>query len=118
MQRTRTTIRKKRHARIRARVCGTSQKPRLFVFKSNKHIYGSIVDDTVGKTMFSFSDKKLPKKDKNKNDVSTAQKVGQELGKIAGEKGIKKVVFDRGGYNYHGKIKAFAEGARLAGLKF
>ena len=118
MQRTRTTIRKKRHTRIRARVYGTQRMPRLFVFKSNKHIYGSILDDTVGKTLFSFSDKKLSEKDKGKNDTNMAQKVGQELGKVAGKKGIKKVVFDRGGYKYHGKVKAFAEGARLSGLKF
>ena len=118
MEKTRTTIRKKRHARIRARVYGTSQKPRLFVFKSNKHIYGSVIDDTVGKTLFSLSDKKLSGKNKDKNDLETAQKVGAGIGKIAVEHDIKSVVFDRGGYNYHGKIKAFAEGARGQGLKF
>ncbi|MEX2145152.1 MAG: 50S ribosomal protein L18 [Candidatus Spechtbacterales bacterium] len=119
MQKTRSTIRKTRHARIRAKVCGTSAKPRLFVFKSNKHIYGSIIDDIAGRTLFSLSDNKLPSKaKKTSNNIDTARKVGEELGKIAIEKGVKGVVFDRGGYNYHGRIKAFADGARLSGLKF
>ncbi|MDP4010289.1 MAG: 50S ribosomal protein L18 [Candidatus Spechtbacteria bacterium] len=118
MEKTRTTTRKNRHARIRAKVYGTPQKPRLFVFKSNKHIYGSIIDDTAGKTLVSLSDKKLSKKGKGKNDIDMAQKVGAEIGKTATDKGIKNVVFDRGGYNYHGKVKAFAEGARKQGLKF
>lgn len=90
--------------------------PRLFVFKSNRHIYAGLVDDATGKTLLSFSDKKL--KGKNANTVPTAAKVGEEFAKLAVKGGYKKAVFDRGGYRYHGKVKALAEGARKGGLKF
>lgn len=140
---TKQSRRKVRHKRVRARIKGTQQRPRLFVFKSNKHIYCSLVDDINGITLISFSDKKLSngkdlsnkrkfsseknKTSKNnlqskvlewKNNIETAKKVGEELGKLGFEKGYKKIVFDRSGYKYHGKIKALAEGVRSSGLKF
>lgn len=109
--------RKIRHKRVRAKIKGTGQKPRLFVFKSNKHLYGSLIDDVLGKTLFSLSDKKLPKGGVG-NTKETANLLGKELAKLALSAGYKKIVFDRGGYKYHGKIKALAEGAREEGLKF
>ncbi|MYE38486.1 MAG: 50S ribosomal protein L18 [Candidatus Spechtbacteria bacterium SB0662_bin_43] len=116
-----------RHKRIRKKVVGTTQRPRLFVFKSNKHIYAGIADDVAGKVLFSLSDvqkksttKAKTTKTKKKQETKTdqAKGVGERVAKTAMEKGIKKVVFDRGGYRYHGRIKALAEGARLSGLIF
>lgn len=109
--------RKVRHNRVRAKIKGTTQRPRLFVFKSNKHLYGSLIDDISGKTLFSFSDKNLSKTNGG-NTKEVANLVGKELAKSAVKAGYKKVVFDRGGYKYHGKIKELAEGAREGGLKF
>lgn len=102
-----------RHRRVRTRVCGTPQKPRLFVFKSNKHIYGGLADDISGKTLL-YTSNMLDKK----NDITSARKVGEEVAHQAQRSGIKKVVFDRGGYRYHGRVKALAEGARAGGLQF
>ncbi|MEK7579871.1 MAG: 50S ribosomal protein L18 [Patescibacteria group bacterium] len=95
-----------RHKRVRAVIKGTAARPRLSVFRSNKHIYAQLIDDTKGITLLSSSDKK-----------STALKIGEDLAKKAVEKGIKEVVFDRGGYKYHGRVKDIAEGARSGGLK-
>ena len=108
------------HRKIRSKVNGTSGRPRLFVFKSNKYTYAGIVDDTKGTTLFSFSDnrKGLTATQKKENKTSRAFLVGTNIGKQAKEKGIVKVVFDRGGYKYHGRVKAVAEGARKAGLLF
>jgi len=117
MSKNQITNRHRRHARIRARIQGTRTKPRLHVFKSNQHIYGGIVDDIQGKTLFSFSDSKLAD-DKKASKVTLAERVGQELGRVALEAGVHRVVFDRSGYRYHGRVKALAEGAREAGLKF
>lgn len=118
----------RRHRRVRARIFGTSEKPRLCVFKSGKHIYAQIIDDEKNKTLFSVSDLELKKsKTKSKPDDSkkelTAKKliafeVGKLIAKKSIEKKIEKIVFDRAGYNYHGKIKLLAEGAREGGLKF
>lgn len=105
--------RHRRHHRIRARVSGSPQKPRFFVFKSNKHIYGGLADDISGRTLLYISNAQ----DK-KNDIASAHKVGEEVAKQAQKSGIKKVVFDRSGYRYHGRVKALAEGARIAGLQF
>ena len=105
-----------RHRRVRARISGTMLRPRLYVFKSNQHIYAGIVDDTKGATLVAFSDNSL--KDVQLNKTLRAQKVGEELGKAAQAAGIKRVVFDRGGYKYHGRVKALAEGARATGLTF
>ncbi len=103
-------------ARIRKKIFGTSELPRLSVFKSGQHIYAQIIDDKKGLTLSSFSSLSL-KEDKS-SFTERAKKVGQALGKKTLDKKITKVVFDRGGFVYHGRIKALAEGARSAGLKF
>lgn len=109
--------RKKRHAGIRAKISGTKQKPRILVFRSNVHIYASLVDDSLGKTLVGVSDKNLTEKAK-KTKQDKAYEVGQLLAKAAKEKKISSVVFDRAGYLYHGRVKKLAEGAREGGLKF
>ena len=104
--------------RVRAKVFGTSAKPRLSVFRSNNEIYAQLVDDTCGKTLLSFSSvtKGLEKLKANKTEKSLA--VGKQLATAAIASGITKVVFDRNGYLYHGRVKSLAEGAREAGLIF
>ena len=115
-------IRRKR--RIRAKIKGTADWPRLCVFKSSKHIYAQLIDDEKGKTIVSASDLELKKETKSKTGGKTDEgmKKAQEVGKIIAEKAvknkIKKVTFDRGPYRYHGKIKALAEEARKGGLVF
>ena len=104
-----------RHKRIRARVTGTPECPRLSVFRSQKHLYAQLVDDTQGKVVVAISDLKLKR---TSTRIELANKIGKLLAKAANEKGVLKVVFDRGGYKYHGNIKALAEGAREGGLKF
>lgn len=113
---THKTKRLARHRRIRARVSGTLNTPRLFVFKSNQHIYATLTDDTNGKTILSFSDASTDAPKGTKTERARA--IGEMIGKAAKEKGIRSVVFDRGGYRYHGRVKAVAEGAREAGLAF
>ena len=112
--------RKKRHGRIRNNVSGTAAKPRLNVFRSNNHIYAQVIDDLRGHTIVSASTKDKVVADglKLTNDVDAAKAVGLAVGKRAMQQGIETVVFDRGGYLYHGRVKALAEGAREAGLKF
>lgn len=100
---------------IRKRLSGTDSKPRLSVFRSNKEIYAQIIDDVNGVTLASYSSKQL--KDKG-NKVEISSKVGAEIAKLASDKGISTIVFDRGGYLYHGRVKALADGAREGGLKF
>lgn len=107
-----------RHRRVRAKVYGTSKVPRLSVFKSNKHIFAQIIDDTAGKTMVSSVIKSKSKSELKGKKTEAAKTIGQMLAKKAVEKGIKQVVFDRGGFKYHGRVRAFAEGAREGGLKF
>lgn len=104
-----------RHGRVRAVVSGTAERPRLSVFRSSGHIYAQLIDDTAGKTLAQSSTIELKSKSA-KTDNSTA--VGKAIATKAIEKGIKKVVFDRGGYQYHGRVKALAEAAREAGLDF
>ena len=111
---TKTESRLRRRIRIRAKVFGTPERPRLSVFKSNKFLYAQIIDDTQGVTLASANTKDM----KGKTPRERAQEVGKELAKKAGEKKIENVVFDRGGYIYTGKIKAIADGAREGGLKF
>ena len=108
--------RQRRHARIRRKVHGTADCPRLNVFRSNKHIHCQIVDDDKGTTLVSCSsvDMKL----EHGSNVEAAKAVGAELAKRALDKGIENVVFDRGGYIYHGRVEALADAAREAGLKF
>jgi len=106
----------RRHKRVRAVIKGTSERPRLSVFRSANHIYAQILDDARNITLLSASDINDKISDKDKKGI--AFKVGEVLAKRAVEKGIGSIVFDRGGYNYHGRVKALAEGARKGGLKF
>jgi large subunit ribosomal protein L18 len=107
--------RKFRHKRVRSKISGTKEVPRLCVFKSNNHIYAQLINDEKGKTLASADDRKQTKKMKK---VEKAKEVGKEIAKKAVDLKIKKVVFDRGGYKYHGRIKSVAEGAREGGLNF
>jgi len=109
----------KRHKRIRAKIHGRTDRPRLCVFRSNKHIYAQIIDDDKNKIIVSAKDLELKTgKQELKNNKDTAFKIGELIAKKAQEKKISQVVFDRSGYKYHGKIKSLAEGARKGGLKF
>ena len=108
--------RERRHARIRKKVSGTASCPRLNVFRSNAHFHAQIIDDEKGMTLVSCSSVEL--KLENGGNVEAAKTVGTEIAKRALEKGIENVVFDRGGYIYHGRVQAFAEAAREAGLQF
>ncbi len=116
----RKKLRRRRHLRVRKKVFGTPERPRLAVYRSNKHIYAQIIDDTKGHTLAFAStlDKELREKLEKTWSKEAAREVGKLIGKRALEKGIEKVVFDRGGYKYHGRIKELADGAREAGLKF
>ncbi len=109
--------RERRHRRIRAKVSGTATRPRLSIFRSNKHIYAQIIDDNVGKTLVSASDAEM-KSVKSKGKLEISKTVGEEIAKLALEKKIAKVVFDRSGYLYAGRVKQIAEGARAGGLDF
>lgn len=115
----RTTARAKRISRIRKKITGSSDRPRLCVFKSNKHIYAQVVDDSLGKTITSMStvDKSFDGSDEQ-DKSSAAKKVGAVIAERALAAGVEKVVFDRGGYIYHGRVKSLSEGAREGGLKF
>ena len=107
-----------RHRRIRSRISGTALKPRLSVFRSNRFIYTQLVDDEKGKTLFSADDRKLSSSKKKAKKTERAGEVGKSLAQKALAKKISQVVFDRGGFRYAGRIKALAEAAREAGLKF
>ena len=124
----------RRHKRVRAKIIGTAEVPRLCVFRSSKHIYTQMIDDEKGKTLAAASDqeikgkvqikkKETEKKDEKKEIIRTANiAIAYEVGKLIAERAlknkIKKIVFDRGGYKYHGRVKAVAEGAREGGLEF
>jgi large subunit ribosomal protein L18 len=110
----------KRHRSLRKKVTGTSDRPRLCVFRSARHIYAQVVDDTRRVTIVASSslDKEMKDHAGYPGNVEAAKKVGEIISKRAQEKGIKQVVFDRGGYLYHGRVKALADGAREAGLDF
>lgn len=120
---SRTALRAKRHARVRSKVSGTAERPRLSVFRSNAFIYAQLVDDVAGRTLLSANDRELPQEAKKiekdvQSKVAAARSVGLVLAKMAQDKKIREVVFDRGGYLYTGRIKALAEGAREGGLIF
>ncbi|HIR26509.1 MAG TPA: 50S ribosomal protein L18 [Candidatus Choladousia intestinigallinarum] len=117
---SRTKVRLNKHRRIRNRFSGTAERPRLAVFRSNNHMYAQIIDDTVGNTLVSAStlQKEVKAELEKTNNVDAAAYLGTVIAKRALEKGIKSVVFDRGGFIYQGKIKALAEAAREAGLEF
>lgn len=110
--------RKKRHARVRAKLSGTAARPRLNVFRSNKHIYAQIIDDVNGVTLASASTMEKDFGLESTGNLDAAQKVGELVAKRAVEKGITTIVFDRGGYLYHGRVKALADAARENGLEF
>ncbi len=109
--------RKKRHRAIRKRIEGSTERPRLAVFRSTRHIYAQVIDDLSRKTLVSTSDVDAPK-DATGKKKDRAKLVGAAIAKKCLEKGIDKVVFDRAGYKYHGRVSALADGAREAGLKF
>jgi ribosomal protein L18 len=116
----RSEVRAKKHKRLRNRFAGTAERPRLAVFRSNNHMYAQIIDDTVGNTLVSAStlEKELKSEIEKTNNINAAARVGTLVAKRAIEKGIEKVVFDRGGYLYQGKVQALADAAREAGLQF
>ena len=117
---SRQKVRVKKHRRMRNRLSGTAQRPRLAVFRSNNHMYAQIIDDTVGNTLVSAStlEKDVKAELEKTNNVDEAAYLGTVIAKRAIEKGIDTVVFDRGGFIYHGKIAALADAAREAGLEF
>jgi large subunit ribosomal protein L18 len=113
-QTKRNAIRQRIHARIRAKLSGTGERPRLNVYRSLNHIYAQVIDDQKGVTLVSASTIKM----KTGGNLAAAKEIGKTVAELAVEKGIKKVVFDRGGFLYHGRIKALADAAREAGLEF
>lgn len=120
---TQLNARERRHARVRAKISGTTSRPRLSVFRSAKHIDLQLIDDTSGRTLVSISDRTL-KIEKPSVDsvigrkIALAYQMGEQLAKLAVVKGVTKIVFDRGGYAYHGRVKSVADGARAGGLIF
>lgn len=117
---SRTEVRHKKHRRLRHHIVGTSERPRLAVFRSNSHMYAQVIDDTVGNTLVSAStlEKEVKSELEKTNNVEAAAYLGTVIAKRALDKGIKTVVYDRGGFIYQGKIKALADAAREAGLEF
>jgi large subunit ribosomal protein L18 len=117
---SKTQARLKRKKRIRKKLVGTEKRPRLCVFRSAKHIYAQVIDDSHGQTLVAVSsiEKSVRQNPETKNKVAAASYVGKIIGQRALEKGVKKVVFDRNGFLYHGRVKAVSEGAREAGLEF
>jgi large subunit ribosomal protein L18 len=120
MSKTKEDIRLRLHTRIRKKLAGRAERPRLAVFRSQAHIYAQVINDEDGKTLCAASsvDKDLRAKQKTGANVAAAKAVGALIATRAKEKGIEAVVFDRGGFQYHGRIKALADAAREAGLKF
>jgi large subunit ribosomal protein L18 len=110
----------KRHLRVRNKINGTTQRPRLSVFRSSKHIYAQLIDDVLGVTVASAStlDKELAGQVSNGGNIEAARKIGELIANRAKAKGVEQIVFDRGGYLYHGRIQALADAAREAGLEF
>lgn len=117
MAKTRRVQRKRRKMHIRKRIVGTAERPRLSVYRSNRFMFAQIVDDESGKPVCGLWEKKLPDK-KGEKPVDRAGRFGEEFGKLIQKKKVETVVFDRGGYKYHGRIKEFAEGVRKQGIKF
>ncbi len=113
-------LRKRRHVRVRKKVNGTTARPRLSIFRSEHHIYAQVIDDTLGRTLAAASsmDKELRGKVGYGGNVEAAKQVGQLVAERAKAAGVEKVVFDRGGFNYHGRVAALADAARAGGLEF
>jgi len=119
MKMTKTLARARRKVRIRKKLVGTAERPRLVVYRSNRYIYAQVIDDLTGQTLVSSSSLTMNKSGESlKADMEAATKVGKDLAVKALERNIQAVVFDRNGYLYHGKIQALADGARDGGLKF
>ena len=116
--RTKAEYRKRRHLRLRQKVKGTAERPRMSVFVSNRHLYVQFIDDAASRTLAQCSTLSEAIADGAKNNAETAKKLGQLAAQAAVDKGIKQVVFDRGGFTYGGRIKVLADAARAAGLKF
>jgi large subunit ribosomal protein L18 len=118
--RSRNKLRVRRHDRIRKRLKGSAERPRLSVFRSLHHVYAQVIDDATGRTVVAASTREKAVADglKSKASTAAAQRVGEIVAQRAKEKGVTSVVFDRGGYKYHGRIKALADAARGAGLEF
>ena len=110
--------REKRHRSLRKRIEGTAERPRLAIFRSSRHIYAQVIDDLANKTLLGTSDLGFEAGGDDADKKATAKKVGAAIAKKCLEKGIDKVVFDRAGFKYHGRVSALADGAREAGLKF
>lgn len=112
--------RKLRHARVRVKISGTAERPRLNVFRSSRHIYAQVIDDVLGHTLAAAStlDREIAAEIGDKSKKEQASRVGEVIAERAKEAGISEVLFDRGGYLYHGRVQALAEGARKGGLKF
>ena len=119
-KKTRSVVRQNKHRKIRNHISGTAERPRLAVFRSNNHMYAQIIDDTVGNTLVAAStlEKDVKAELEKTNNVDAAAYLGKVIAKKALDKGIKEVVFDRGGFIYQGKIQALADAAREAGLEF
>ena len=117
MSKSRHEARARRHFRVRKKVSGTAERPRLAVFRSNKYIYAQVIDDVAGTTVAAASSQEADLRSKSLT-VDTASEVGALLASRAKDAGVSKVVFDRGGFPYHGRVKALADGAREAGLEF
>ena len=119
-KKSRTAVRENKHRRMRHHLAGTAQRPRLAVFRSNNHMYAQIIDDTVGNTLVAAStmEKSVKAELEKTNNVDAAAYLGKVIAEKALEKGIKTVVFDRGGFIYQGKVQALADAAREAGLEF
>jgi large subunit ribosomal protein L18 len=118
MAKARRAGRRKRHLRVRSRVSGLAARPRLAVHRSLHHISAQLIDDLNGHTLASASSTEVAKSEKGKSGVAAAEAVGKALAERAAKAGVKTVVFDRGGYLYHGRVKALADAARAAGLEF
>ncbi|OON88385.1 50S ribosomal protein L18 [Oribacterium sp. C9] len=117
-KRNKAELRQKKHVRLRNRLSGTPERPRLSVFRSDKHMYAQIIDDVAGNTLCAASTLDKDAKLDITNNIEAAQYVGKAIAEKAMAKGIKTVVFDRGGFLYHGKVQALADAAREAGLEF
>jgi large subunit ribosomal protein L18 len=118
MSLTKPKARQRRHLRVRKKVRGNAARPRLAVFRSNKHIYAQVIDDVAGHTLASASTMEAARGAAPTGSVAAAKAVGERLGERAKSAGIETVVFDRGGFKYHGRVAAVADGARSAGLEF
>ncbi len=118
MSLTKPAARQRRHLRVRKKVRGDAARPRLAVFRSNKHIYAQVIDDVAGRTLASASTMEAERGSGSTGSVAAAKAVGERLGQRAKAAGVATVVFDRGGFKYHGRVAAVADGARSAGIEF